>query len=194
VNPVNLPNSLTIARFLAVPVMVWLISEDLLAWAFWLFIAAGVTDALDGFLARLLHAHTEIGAYLDPLADKALLVGVYVTLGYYDHIPSWLVLTVVSRDIFIVGGAILFELTIGTWEIQPLYISKVNTVTQIILASLVLGGPALGLDVSPLIVIMIWVVAATTVASGLNYLHEWGIHAQAIRNGHGDSVRTDHEP
>ena len=100
----NVANLISLARLLAVPLMIYLILQDAMAFAFWLFVVAGVSDAVDGFLARHLGQASELGAHLDPLADKVLLVGVYVTLGYLDHLPTWLVILVVFRDFLIIGG------------------------------------------------------------------------------------------
>ncbi|MBI4969799.1 MAG: CDP-alcohol phosphatidyltransferase family protein [Rhodospirillales bacterium] len=172
----SLPNLLTLARFLAVPITVGLMNDGRYDGAFWLFMAAGVTDALDGLLARLLKARTVIGSYLDPLADKALLVAVYVMLGYHDHLPDWLVITVVSRDLLIVGGALVIHLATGRLRMEPLMVSKVNTVAQIVLAALVLAdlGHNARLDGVVLINGACALVTLTTLASGLAYVVIWG--------------------
>ena len=101
----NLPNLITLARLLAVPLVVFLILQGLMTAAFWMFFAAGISDAVDGYLAKRMDAVTELGTYLDPIADKTLLVAVYVTLGIAGHVPTWLVILVVSRDLLIIGGA-----------------------------------------------------------------------------------------
>ena len=100
----SIPNLITLGRILLVPVVVWAISSGAMWIAFVLFLAAGVSDAVDGFLAKRFNMTTELGAYLDPLADKALIVSIYVTLGINNVIPRWLVILVVSRDIMIVGA------------------------------------------------------------------------------------------
>ena len=104
-----------------------------------MFIAAGVSDAIDGFIAKNFNVRTTLGGYLDPLADKALLTSVYVTLGYEDHIEDWLVILIVFRDVLIIGGAILYQTLTQALTMQPLWISKINTVAQIMLAALLLG-------------------------------------------------------
>ena len=169
-----LPNLITLARLLAVPVTVYLILQGHHAAAFWIFIAAGVSDAVDGVLAKRLNAVSEIGAYLDPLADKALLVGVYIALDRVDHIPTWLVFLVVFRDVLIIGGAILFQTITHSLKMDPLYISKINTVAQITLAGLVLAE--LGTEVPKTIAsdILVYVVALTTFTSGAAYVYKWG--------------------
>ncbi|MEX2201422.1 MAG: CDP-alcohol phosphatidyltransferase family protein [Dongiaceae bacterium] len=168
------PNLITLARLFSVPLMVWLILDSHFGWAFWLFVAAGVSDALDGFLARKLQIRSTVGAFLDPLADKALLVGVYVTLGHMGLVDEWLVIIVVFRDIIIVGGAILYQTLTQSLKMQPLFISKINTVAQIGLAALLLARLGAGFEDYGLTEYLIYAVAATTVVSGLAYVLVWG--------------------
>ena len=103
----SIPNLITLARILLVPVVVWAITSGAMKTAFLLFLAAGVSDAVDGFLAKRFGMQTELGAYLDPLADKAMIVSIYVALGFVNVIPRWLVILVVSRDIMIVSAVML---------------------------------------------------------------------------------------
>ncbi len=170
----QLPNFITLARLLAVPVTIYLILQDELLAAFWVFVAAGISDAVDGYLAKRLNLETEIGAYLDPLADKALLVGVFVTLGYVGQVPIWLVILIVFRDILIVGGALLFQTITQSLHMAPLFISKVNTAAQIALAVAVLARPALGVALEAVPEILTMVVAMTTFLSGAAYVIKWG--------------------
>jgi cardiolipin synthase (CMP-forming) len=164
-----------------VPVAVWLILSDRLDLAFWLFVAAAISDAVDGFLAKRFHAETEVGRFLDPLADKALLVCVYVTLGRADYLPLWLVIVVVSRDVLIIGGAILDQLLSSSpLPIRPLVISKVNTFAQILLAMVVLVGAGLGVETFGAGPVLVWIVAVTTVVSGVGYLIGWWRHVASI--------------
>ena len=112
----NLANLITLARLISVPVVVWAILADEMALAFAIFVAAGVSDAVDGFIAKHFHTESVFGSYLDPLADKALLMSVYIALGHEGYLPMWLVILVVFRDILIIGGRIVisrtnFELT-----------------------------------------------------------------------------------
>ena len=169
-----LPNLISLARLLAVPATVWLILTDRYNSAFWLFVAAGVSDALDGYLARRLDIGSEVGAYLDPLADKALLTSVYVGLGYVGHMPAWLVILVVFRDVLIIGGAMLYHLLTQRLTMQPLFVSKVNTAVQIMLAALVLAQLGFGLDSHGADTMLGYVAAATTVISGVAYIAVWG--------------------
>ncbi len=133
------PNIITITRLFLVPVIIWLIVADKPFTAFVVFLVAGLTDALDGFLARRFGWQTELGAYLDAIADKALLMSVYAALGFYGFLPAWLVILVVSRDILIIGAVILGWLLDRAMALHPQRLSKVNTALQIGLAVLVLA-------------------------------------------------------
>ena len=166
----NIPNLLTVGRLLAVPVVVWLILIGRLDLAFWLFIAAGFSDALDGFLARRLHATSAFGEMLDPVADKLLMVSIYITLGLLALLPTWLVIVVVSRDILIVSIFLGYSAFGAVAEISPLRISKFNTAAQITLAAVVLGQLGLSIDLAVLVEWLIYLVAVTTVLSGTSYL------------------------
>lgn len=166
-----LPNLITVARLCAVPVTIFLILDGELAAAFWLFIAAGVSDAVDGFLAKHFDARTVIGGYLDPLADKALLVSVYIALGHQGHLPIWLVILVVFRDGLIVVGVALAHALSHPIRVRPLLISKVNTGMQIALAGFVLLKLGPGLDLR-MVTPMIYLTAASTLASGAAYVVE----------------------
>ncbi len=170
---ISFPNLLSFARLLSVPLIVWLVLDGRMNFAFWLFVAAGVTDALDGFVAKHFNAKTELGSYLDPLADKALLVGIYLTLGWLGHIPLWLVILVAFRDLTIVGGALLEQTLTQSFKSQPMMVSKINTTLQIGLAALVLARLGLGFDDWGLTGALVLAVAITTVLSGLTYLIEW---------------------
>lgn len=170
---VSVPNFLSFGRLLSVPLIVWLIHDGHMTAAFWLFVAAGITDAVDGFLAKRFDAKTELGSYLDPLADKALLVGVYVTLGWTGHIPLWLVILVAFRDLTIVGGALLEQTITQSFKSRPMMVSKINTALQISLAALVLARLGLGFDDAGLTGVLVLATAATTVLSGLAYLVHW---------------------
>tara|TARA_B100000674_G_C37981304_1_gene982569 strand:- start:14052 stop:14636 length:585 start_codon:yes stop_codon:yes gene_type:complete len=166
----NIPNIITLGRLMAVPVTVWLILNNYILAAFGLFVMAGVSDAIDGFLAKRWGQVTEFGKYLDPLADKALLVSIYITLGVQGYLESWLVIMVVFRDVMIVGAVILYQAMVVKLEMNPLIISKINTVAQIVLAALVLGSEGFDLDVGSLFEVMMGIVAVTTLISGLSYL------------------------
>jgi cardiolipin synthase (CMP-forming) len=170
-NPANL---ITLGRLLSVPISVWLILTGEFAAAFWLFVLAGISDAVDGFIAKRFDMRTQIGALLDPVADKTLLVSTYVTLGVAGELPVWLVILVVSRDLMIVGGFLIVQLLAEQTRWQPLFISKANTALQIVLVALILARRGFALDDHGLGGALVLAVAATTVASGSAYLVRWG--------------------
>ncbi len=173
---VNIPNALTLTRIVLVPLIVWLIVTQEMTAAFVVFMLAGFSDAADGFLAKRYHWRTELGAYLDPIADKALLVSIYVTLGLKSHLPAWLVIAVVSRDILIVGALLLSWVLSRPVPIRPLLISKVNTLAQIMLAGLVLAELGLGLGLEPVVKVLIPVTGVLTILSAFAYFWTWLTH------------------
>jgi cardiolipin synthase (CMP-forming) len=172
----SLPNLITIGRILLVPLTIWLIISGEFTWAFLAFLAAGISDGVDGFIARRFHLKTQLGAYLDPLADKLLLVSIYVSLGFLQFMPAWLVILVASRDVLIVGAVILSWILGKPLKMQPLFVSKANTTAQIALAGAVLFFLALDSDIAWLLTAGSAGVAALTVASGSLYLREWARH------------------
>ena len=169
----NLPNLITLSRLLSVPLMIWLIVGAEFVAAFWVFICAGASDALDGFIAKRFDCRTQLGALLDPAADKALLSSVYVALGVAEHIPTWLVIVVVFRDVMIIGGFVLIQTLSAPSKFDPLYISKINTLAQITLVAYVLARLGLGFPDGEVTPVLVWVVAATTLMSGASYLVRW---------------------
>lgn len=175
--PVNIPNLLTLLRLLLTPVVIWLLLEGQPVAAFGLFLLAGLTDALDGMIAKRFGQETQLGAYMDPVADKVLIVSIFITLGILHMLPLWVVLLVVSRDALIVGG-VLLSYTLGTpLAMNPLLISKANTVTQIALVAAVLAQMAFAPDpgsvVNDVIDYAVLLTAATTVLSGAAYILSW---------------------
>lgn len=166
----TVPNVITLMRLCAVPLAVWLVLRQRLDLAFWLFVAAGLSDAVDGYLARVWHARSALGAILDPLADKALLVAMYVTLAAVGVLPDWLAILVVFRDLVIVGGVCVLYVLGQRVAIRPIFVSKVNTAAQIALAALALVLAGFRLDAGPLQAVLEIVVAVTTLASGGAYV------------------------
>jgi len=176
----TLPNFITIARFLMVPLVVLaMIHGEMLA-AFVLFLLAGVSDGLDGFIARHFDQKSELGAWLDPIADKFLLVSVFVMLGWLDVLPNWLVILAVSRDGLIIGAVVLSSLMGHPVEMRPLLVSKANTMFQIILLVLVLADLAGLARLDGLIGWMIYAVAGLTIASATAYLVTWLRHMAGV--------------
>jgi cardiolipin synthase (CMP-forming) len=172
----NVPNLITLARMVMTPVAVLMIVSERFLPAFLIFLLAGVSDAIDGFIARNFDLRTELGAYLDPLADKALLISIYVSLALYAGLPAWVAITVVSRDVMILMAVLVSWLMDKPVEIRPVWESKFNTAAQIGLAGFALGVRAYGVDPQPLQTYLEWIVAATTIASGGIYIAQWLNH------------------
>ena len=172
----SIPNIITLARLILVPVIVWLMLSGYMQLAFGAFVLAGLSDAADGYLAKRYNMETELGAYLDPLADKMLIVCIFVTLGVSGALPAWLVLTVVSRDVLIVGGILLSWVLEHPVAIKPVVVSKANTVSQIVLAAVVLADEAFMLGLGFVRIGLIWITAVLTIASLLSYLDSWLRH------------------
>jgi cardiolipin synthase len=177
---VNVPNSITLGRILLVPVIVWAIASGQMMVAFVLFFIAGVSDAVDGFLAKRFNMQSEIGALLDPLADKALLVSIYVALGIAGEVPRWLVILVVSRDIIIVGAVIVSWLLDRPIPMKPLMVSKLNTVAQVLFAGMVLAALGFSVTFKPLDIILMAAVTVLTLLSVSFYLVEWVRHMNEL--------------
>jgi len=168
----TLPNVITLARLCAVPAVVWLVIQHRLDIAFLLFVGAGISDAVDGWLARMRNARSFLGAILDPVADKALLVSVYVTLAYIGVLPDWLAILVVFRDLLIVGGLLVLALMGNAPAIRPLFVSKLNTLMQIAVAAIALLLSGYDLDAGWLLPVLIGCVTLTTIASGVAYVRD----------------------
>jgi cardiolipin synthase len=175
----SIPNLITLGRILLVPVEVWAITAGEMRVAFILFLAAGISDAVDGFLAKRFGMSTELGAYLDPLADKAMLVSIYVALGITEAIPRWLVILVVSRDIMIVSAVILSWVVDKPVPLRPLMVSKLNTVAQIALACVVMAALGFQLDADIAVIVLTALVTILTLLSVGFYLAEWVRHMNA---------------
>ena len=172
----SIPNLITLARILSVPVMVWSIMNGWMLAAFLLFLAAGVSDAIDGYLAKRFAMTSELGAYLDPLADKALIVSIYVTLGVSGEIPRWLVILVVSRDIMIVGAVLLAWLVGKPLPMKPLLVSKLNTAAQLVFACVVLATLGLRFEADWLVAAAMAAVTLLSLLSIAAYVREWVRH------------------
>jgi cardiolipin synthase len=169
----QLPNLITIFRIALVPVLILLLKEQEYAMALAVFVIAGVSDGLDGFIAKRFHFESRLGSILDPLADKTLLVSSYVMLMLLNHLPFWLMLTVAFRDLLIVGGYLVYTSIVGPVQMRPSWLSKLNTFMQIALVIVILGQQAFQLIYTPMVDALIYAVLLTTVASGLHYLWVW---------------------
>ncbi len=174
--PVSLPNLITIARLLLVPFTIWLLLNHQFGIALLAFLVAGIGDGVDGYIARRYNLQSELGAYLDPIADKALLVSIYVSLAALQFLPAWLAITVVTRDVLIVGAVLLAWVMGRPVEMRPLVVSKINTVAQILFAGVLLLTLAINLPLDTLLDVGEVLVAALTLASGGVYLRDWVSH------------------
>lgn len=174
----TLPNVITFARLVAAPITVWCILTDAWLAAFVLFVAAGVSDALDGYLARRFGRETTLGSYLDPIADKVLMAGVYVSLGARGHLPLLVVILVVFRDVIIIGGVVMLHIFSEIEKAEPLIVSKLNTVAQVGLAAATLYGLGVGRLPATVLPALAITVAATTCISGAHYAIEFARRAR----------------
>ena len=166
---ITLPNVVTFGRLCAVPLAFWMVLEHRLDVTFFLFVGAGISDAVDGWLARR-YGGNALGAILDPMADKALLVTMYVTLAAVEVLPDWVAILVVFRDVVIVGGVILLGVLGQKISIKPLWVSKLNTTLQIVLVAAALLITGFALHIPFVMPVLIWCVACTTLASGVAYV------------------------
>ncbi|MCW8921550.1 MAG: CDP-alcohol phosphatidyltransferase family protein [Sedimenticola sp.] len=169
----DIPNLISVLRiFMSVPI-VWMMIEQHFGVALVLFGVAGISDGLDGYLAKHYGWQSQLGGLLDPLADKVLLVSSYLTLALIGIIPVWLVLIVILRDLVIVTGALVYHFRVMELDAHPSMISKINTFSQIILVLAVVLDRGLMAIPGVLIDSLIWLVLITTVVSGVNYVWVW---------------------
>lgn len=174
-NVSQLPNLITIARIALAPMLVLALNGGDYKLALAIFLIAGLSDGLDGLIARRFHYQSRLGGILDPAADKILLVSAYVMLAVLNRLPFWLVIVVVFRDLFIVGGYVVYTSMYGPVHMRPSWISKFNTFMQIALVVTVLSEQAIDIAFPHVVMILAYVVFVTTVASGGHYLWTWGI-------------------
>src|SRR4051812_46958260 len=169
----SIPNLITLARIILVPVVVWAIASGQLRLAFLLFLAAAISDGVDGFLAKRFGMKTELGAYLDPLADKALIVSIYVTLGITGVIPLWIVILVVSRDLMIVGAIILSWLVARPVKVRPHFVRKLNNGGRVLVARMVLAAYGYSVGAEPVFALVMALVVVFSLLSVGLYRAEW---------------------
>ena len=191
----NIPNLISLARLLSVPVFVWLLIDGSTAAAFWLFMLAAISDAVDGIIAKKFHLQTDLGAYLDPIADKTLLVSAYIVLGSMGLLPVWIVIAVVSRDFLIVGGALVFEKLTGALSMEPLLISKANTLMQILLIIAAMLPSVFAYPEAHVVTLLSAAVLVTTMVSGGAYVYIWTRRAHVFERTSGaDNEGRNREP
>jgi len=165
----TLPNVITLLRILLTPLLVWLLLDHRMKQALLVFLIAGFSDGLDGLIARVFHQKSKLGAYLDPLADKLLLVSSFILLGHMEKIPYWLVIITVSRDAIIVLGIVTLMLHQLRVEIKPLVLSKLNTLLQLLTIFVVLGSVYFAPPPWSLM-LLFTITAMLSIASGLHYI------------------------
>lgn len=175
----TIPNLITVLRFLLVPCVVLALLSGRIDLGFAGFVVAGISDAIDGFVARQFNQRSELGAYLDPMADKLLLVSVFIVLGFMGELPLWLVIAAVARDALIVVAVLLSTIMGKPVAVKPLYVSKMNTTVQIILAALVLAELAFAFRMPWVRSLLILACGALTGASAVAYLVPWLRHMAA---------------
>lgn len=179
----HIPNAISLGRMLLVPPMVLLLLNEYYGVTLVLFAVAGVSDALDGYLAKRYGWGSRLGTILDPLADKLLLVSAYLILGWLGEIPLWLVMVVVGRDLVIVAGGVAYHYLIGSYELEPSLLSKLNTLAQIVLVLGILVTHSVLTLPAGMVAALGGLVLVTTLLSGLSYVWTWGVRALRARRG-----------
>ena len=178
----HLPNLITALRIVLVLPLAWSLLQHDFDIALLLVFVAGASDALDGFLAKHYGWTSTLGSVLDPLADKLLLVVTFLSLGYLALVPAWLVVAVLARDIVIVTGGIAYYVSIGRFEMAPTLVSKLNTLMQLVLVFGIVLAQVFDFPRMWMIEIGWWVVLATTVLSGIDYVWTWSRSAMRASN------------
>ena len=180
----NLPNLITISRLLLTPYIVWLLLIESYFLGFIFFLISGISDALDGFIAKRFNQKTLLGSYLDPIADKFLIVSAIVLLGYNGYVPIWLIIIIVSRDIAIFGAVIISWMLGTNLRIEPLIISKINTFLQlfyiVMTFAVILNNEFLTELILSIHGVTTYLIAFSTILSWLFYLRVWLINVNSV--------------
>ena len=179
----NVPNLITFARLALVPVTAYLLLEGNYGFALWVFLTAAVSDFLDGFIARRFNQSTDLGALLDPIADKLIMIVAAVVLASHDLLPLWLAAAMVLRDLIIIAGAVAYRFTVGHVRIAPTMLSKVNTFLEFTILLLVMAHAADWFDLAAVLPPLFLVMFATVLASGIQYMWVWGWKAARESRG-----------
>ncbi|HFD79945.1 MAG TPA: CDP-alcohol phosphatidyltransferase family protein [Gammaproteobacteria bacterium] len=179
----DIPNLITFGRILLVAPTAWALLQRHYPLALVLFFVAGLSDGIDGFLAKHYGWTSRLGALLDPVADKALLVSCYATLAWTGLLPLWLLILVVVRDVVIVAGAALYNYRIRRLEAEPTLISKLNTLLQISLVLLVIVQQIWPRLPPAALSGLVWAVSVTVVWSGIDYVVTWSRRARREQQG-----------
>lgn len=180
----NLPNLITISRLLLTPYIVWLLLIESYFLGFIFFLLSGISDALDGFIAKRFNQKTLLGSYLDPIADKFLIVSAIVLLGYNGYVSIWLIIIIVSRDIAIFGAVIISWMLSTNLRIEPLIISKINTFLQlfyiVMTFAVILNNEFLTELILSIHDVTTYLIAVSTILSWLFYLRVWLINVNSV--------------
>lgn len=171
----HIPNILTLSRFVAAPLLIVVLRDQNFELALILFILAGLTDGLDGWIAKRFNCTSELGARLDPLADKTIIIAAYCMLTILGVIPFWLMMLVIFRDAVIVGGYLVLTTLNGNIPMQPTLTSKTNTFLQITFVIAVLLNNTSWLYIPLFTETLMYAVAVSTIASGIQYVWVWAI-------------------
>ncbi len=167
----NIPNALTITRIIIIPIFVTSIIYKRYDYSLFLFITAALTDTFDGLFARLKNQKTALGTFLDPLADKFLLVSSFIVFSVYGWIPKWLTIIVISRDVIIITGWFLLYLITGTSHVQPSILGKATIWLQSLLIAYILFD--INLPILPdMPYFFLWATSGITILSGLHYIYK----------------------
>ncbi len=178
----NIPNLLTLLRMCAAPVLILFLMERNYGVAAFLFLVAGITDALDGWFAERFDCVTRLGTILDPIADKMLIITAYIVLALLGDIPLWLMLIVGFRDLGIVGGYLILQTIHDEMPPQPSLLSKLNTLAQITFVLIVMINKIGWITLSDVVNVLLWLVAFTTLVSGFHYIYRWFIHSDTAES------------
>mgnify|MGYP005756799337 CR=1 FL=1 len=168
-----IPNVISAIRIALVLPILLMIKNGNFDFAIGLFLLAGLSDIIDGYLAKQFNWHTRLGALLDPVADKLLVASLFIILAYSEHIPLWLAIAVILRDVLIILGAIAYNFLVGPVQGEPTRVSKINTALQLLFLLFALSRAGFGWPNDVLLTIMSVVVLATVIISGIDYIWSW---------------------
>lgn len=173
----NIPNILTVLRVLLIYPIIYCLFHEVYGYALTLFIIAGLTDGLDGILARRYHWQTRFGSIIDPIADKLLIIICFISLYLLGHLPLWLVAVVLGRDLIILAGALAYHVFIGRYTMEPSMLSKINTCLQLLFLTLMMVQLAIGVVPQWGVTSMMYLVSLVSMLSCLDYIFVWGSKA-----------------
>jgi cardiolipin synthase len=173
-----LPNAISLLRIALIVPILLLILDGAFGWALALFLLAGFSDGLDGYLAKRFDWHTRLGALLDPVADKLLVAGLFITLAYTQDIPVWLAVVVILRDVVIVAGAMVYNFFVRPVQGEPTRVSKLNTSLQLLFLLFVISRAGFDWPEPITLTVLGASVLVTVVISGVDYVWSWSRRAR----------------